>query len=323
MNLFSSLAESLGGLFAGGAAAPLRRRSDNAFRETYRALPMAFSGKDHLDQGNKVILPSSALRSLTRSNIQYPMMFCVTNNITGQKTHVGVLEFSAPEGIAYLPLSCMDTIGLSTDQPLTFTSVVLPAGTYAKIQPHQTKFIDLSNPRAVLEKSLRSYSCLTKGDTIIINYADTEFFIDIVDVKPADAISLIDTDVQVEFEEPKDYKGVQAIAKAPASSSPAAAASSSIVAAETTTAPTTDVPSASSPLSQRPGGYRLNGKAVESPTPATPPSATTPQTDSGRRTTVVQGQWRYFYDTDPTTHRRRLIRREPVSTLSSPGRKLQ
>lgn len=57
----------------------------------------------------------------------------------------------------------------------------------------------LSNPKAVLEKSLRAFSCLTAGETISIYYADTEFDIDILEVKPntLGAISLIDTDVQV------------------------------------------------------------------------------------------------------------------------------
>jgi ubiquitin fusion degradation protein 1 len=78
-------------------------------------------------------------------------------------------------------------------------SPALPKGTFVKIQPHMTKFIQLSNPKAVLEKSLRSFSCITAGDTILISYADTEFDIDVLEVKPntLDAISLIDTDVQV------------------------------------------------------------------------------------------------------------------------------
>ncbi len=39
-------------------------------------------------------------------------------------------------------------------------------GKFVKIQPHETEFINTSDPRAILEKELRSYTCLTKGDTI-------------------------------------------------------------------------------------------------------------------------------------------------------------
>jgi len=63
-------------------------------------------------------MPASALDRLSRLNVAYPMMFRVTY---GERvTHCGVLEFSAPEGIVYLPswvgcrlmiftnLSCLD-----------------------------------------------------------------------------------------------------------------------------------------------------------------------------------------------------------------------
>ncbi|CEP01449.1 hypothetical protein PBRA_002055 [Plasmodiophora brassicae] len=336
MDLFQSLADGLSGFFNGGQHAPRRL---SVFKETYRALPMAFANKDHLEMGNKVILPPSALARLTRSNVEYPMMFSLVNESNSLNTHVGVIEFSAPEGIAYIPLTAMNSLGLTTDQRATFTSTVLPKGTYVKIQPHATKFIELSNPRAVLEKSLRSYSCLTKGETILISYADTEFLIDIVDVKPenaSNAISLIDTDVQVEFDPPKDYVEpvfvprvqdpspptptpvVYSNAAASPEQSANRASSSSITAPSTT------------PLSARPGGYRLKDPApTGSPDVASassPAPAATPGTGP-RKSVVEQGQWRYFYETDPVTHRRRLIKREPLTpsrpSIMSPGRSLQ
>lgn len=38
---------------------------------------------------------------------------------------------------------------------IQFKSATLPKGTYVKIQPHTTDFLDISNPKAVLETSLR------------------------------------------------------------------------------------------------------------------------------------------------------------------------
>ena len=49
-------------------------------------------------------------------------------------------------------------------------SVSLPKGRYVKLQPHTTDFLDISNPKAVLEKTLRSFTCLTVGDQIVIHY---------------------------------------------------------------------------------------------------------------------------------------------------------
>lgn len=50
-----------------------------------------------------VIMPPSALEQLTRLNINYPMLFKLTNKKTNRITHCGVLEFVADEGKVYLP----------------------------------------------------------------------------------------------------------------------------------------------------------------------------------------------------------------------------
>lgn len=51
-----------------------------------------------------VIMPPSALEQLTRLNINYPMLFKLTNKKTNRVTHCGVLEFVADEGKVFLPL---------------------------------------------------------------------------------------------------------------------------------------------------------------------------------------------------------------------------
>lgn len=48
-------------------------------------------------------MPPSALEQLTRLNIEYPMIFKLTNKKTKRITHCGVLEFVADEGKVYLP----------------------------------------------------------------------------------------------------------------------------------------------------------------------------------------------------------------------------
>lgn len=55
---------------------------------------------------------------------------------------------------------------------------------YVKLQPHLTKFIDLPNPKAILEIQLRNFTCLHVGDTIRIKTYDGEYDIDIVEIKP-------------------------------------------------------------------------------------------------------------------------------------------
>lgn len=135
-----------------------------------------------------------------------------------------------------------------------FKSAVLFKGKFVKIQPHTKDFLDISDPKAVLETSLRCagacaapgarraltcaahacltvapsragprlpssgacsakppvlarrhYSCLTEGDTVVIQYNGKNFYIDIKECRPQRAVSIIETDCEVDFEAPKDY----------------------------------------------------------------------------------------------------------------------
>lgn len=99
----------------------------------------------------------------------------------------------------------MQNLALEEGEIVNLKSASLPKGTYVKLQPHTTDFIDISNPKAVLETTLRNFSCLTVGDQITINYNNRQYFIDIVEAKPQAAISVIETDCEVDFAPPLDY----------------------------------------------------------------------------------------------------------------------
>lgn len=176
----------------------------NSFLQHYRVFPCSFIEKP--ENGNKVYLPPSALNRLAQLQIEYPMLFRAENRRTGKHTHCGVLEFVADEGSVYIPYWMMCMLGLSEGDVLTLSNVALPKGSYVKLQPHSTAFIDIANPRAVLERTLRNYSCLTTGDTISIHYNDRVYEINIVETKPSDAISVVETDVNVDFAPPLDYQ---------------------------------------------------------------------------------------------------------------------
>lgn len=81
-----------------------------------------------------------------------------------------------------------------------------PSGSWAKFQPMSTKFTQISDPRAVLEISLRSYICLTNGDTITIYYNGEIFELKITGTKPSNTIMIHDCDILTEFDPPSDSK---------------------------------------------------------------------------------------------------------------------
>ena len=82
----------------------------------------------------------------------------------------------------------------------------IPKGSYIKIRPHKTKFIELSNPKAVLERHINiNYPTLTKDETISILYNNEIYYIDIVDTKPVESINILNSDINLDFDKPLDY----------------------------------------------------------------------------------------------------------------------
>jgi hypothetical protein len=64
----------------------------------------------------------------------------------------------------------MQNLLLTEGQAVKFKNVSLPKGSFVKLQPVTSDFLDISNPKAVLERTLRSYSCLTVGDCFVFHY---------------------------------------------------------------------------------------------------------------------------------------------------------
>jgi len=125
-------------------------------------------------------------------------------------THCGVLEFSAPEGVVYVPPWMLKTLGIPQKNGglVRLRNVALPLGSFIKIQPQSTDFLDITDPRAVLEHSLRSYACLTLNDIISIRYNETTFNVKVLEVVPQSSqngISIMETDLQVDFAPPLGY----------------------------------------------------------------------------------------------------------------------
>eukprot|EP01114_Cavostelium_apophysatum_P013304 TRINITY_DN3192_c0_g1_i1.p1 TRINITY_DN3192_c0_g1~~TRINITY_DN3192_c0_g1_i1.p1 ORF type:complete len:309 (+),score=79.96 TRINITY_DN3192_c0_g1_i1:114-1040(+) len=178
----------------------------STFSCVYRCFSVAYLQKPGLESGGKIILPASALEQLARLKIDYPMLFEVTNSsMKDKRTHCGVLEFTADEGTAGLPYWMMQLLLIEEGGFVTIKSAKLPKGSYVKVQPQSSTFLDIANPKAVLENRLRNFAALTQGDVIKIEYNKRNYFLSIIEVKPSNAISIIETDIQLDFAPPLDY----------------------------------------------------------------------------------------------------------------------
>ncbi|KAG9773939.1 Ubiquitin fusion degradation protein 1 [Exophiala dermatitidis] len=191
--------------------APPVGMSMRRFDEYYRCYPVVMmNGPDRksVNYGGKVFLPPSALDKLTKLHIAYPMVFELVNGNAGKKTHAGVLEFIAEEGRIYLPQWLMRTLELDPGDLVQIKSTDLPPGKFIKLQPQSPAFLDISDPRAVLENAFRNFSCLTKGDVFTFEYNDQTYDIAVLEIRPdteSHAIVTMETDLEVDFAPPVGY----------------------------------------------------------------------------------------------------------------------
>lgn len=145
------------------------------WKQPLRARSIAFmvnkTDTSALQAADKIILPTMALQELGNMQVSFPMTFELINPQTQRSTVVGVQEFDAETGIVYVPQWVLNNLGAEHDDLLMVKNVKLPKGTYVKFQPHQYAFTQLSNPRVVLEHTLRSFTCLHLNDTLVINHS--------------------------------------------------------------------------------------------------------------------------------------------------------
>ncbi|CCK69168.1 uncharacterized protein KNAG_0C00540 [Huiozyma naganishii CBS 8797] len=197
------------GLMAEHAAAPGMR---DQFKETFRCYPIDAMNdrikKPGANYGGKIFLPASALNKLSVLNVKYPMLFEILARESNTRAFGGVLEFTSEEGRVYLPKWMFRGLGITVGGLVEVLSTDVPQGRFVKLEPQSTDFLDISDPKAVLETALRNFSTLTVEDIIEINYNDTIYGIKILEVKPKSAIQsicVVETDLVTDFAPPIGY----------------------------------------------------------------------------------------------------------------------
>ena len=197
-------------------ARPANRGADT-YSQVFAAYSSAFalneaSGK-RIARGGQLLLPSNCLAEMSMMNLPYPLQF-VVKTFKGKMCCAGVLEFDAPAGHAIFPDWLFQQLQLTPGEMVRLSTTTLPRGKLMKIRPQSRKFIELSNPKLVLEQQLQNYPVLNKGSSIVLFYCGQEFLIDIMDIidhngNSIDAVSTVNadatgTELQVEFERPLD-----------------------------------------------------------------------------------------------------------------------
>lgn len=106
----------------------------------------------------------------------------------------------------------MQTLSLDPGDLVQIKSTDLPSGQFIKLQAQSTSFLDISDPKAVLENAFRNFSCLTKGDIFTFAYNDQTYEMAVLETKPVaekNAIGVLETDLEVDFAAPVGYEEPQ------------------------------------------------------------------------------------------------------------------
>lgn len=182
------------------------------FRRDSRLLwlltPQAHPEGSKENHTGKVILPAHCLVDLDSRQVETPYVFRISAHDGVSYTHAGVHEFTGENQTILLPRWMYEQLALDKS-PVEVTCATLPKGEYMRLLPQSKEFLELENPKLSLEDSLRNYQVLSTGDTISL-YIKEEFksmLFTVAEIKPhGDGISIIDTDLEVDFLPPSDYQ---------------------------------------------------------------------------------------------------------------------
>ena len=200
--------------------------------ETYRAVALT---RPEWAQGDRVTLPVSALNGLQFKGAM-DLNGLLTFELTtpqGGKTHSGVVEFVAEDGTIGLPHKVLSSLGAVVDADETLEGgfatrvtarfVRLPKGTFVRLQPHSAAFSEsvmrmggsavpvydsergkwvLPGLEGVLHSALQPLCCLSVGDLVAVPHGGEIYDMTVLQIEPAapaNAVGLIDTDIQVEI----------------------------------------------------------------------------------------------------------------------------
>lgn len=176
---------------------------ENELKWCFKCYSEAFSGKD-LNKSDQILVPNNVLNLISKMNdINYPLFFKLT---FGEKSITcGMLEFTDDDNV-YMPYWLMQNLYPIKEGDIVFLEIVdIPKADIITVQPHDTKFLLIEDHKKVLEDNLSKFTVINKDSTIAIYYKNIPYELNIIDTKPSDSVSIINTDVKIDFKEPMDY----------------------------------------------------------------------------------------------------------------------
>lgn len=173
------------------------------YRDTLRAHSPGYYDKPGLEETGHILLPESVLDAVMRGDrIPEVMLFEIRNKRLGLSIYAGVQSFTTEPGHICMPWWMMEHLQIEEHDVVDIKLTTLPTATRALFQPQDSEFLDLPNPKVVLEYTLRQHRCLTQGTMLSISFNNHTYKLKVLKTEPAKAVSTLRADVICDFATP-------------------------------------------------------------------------------------------------------------------------
>ncbi len=183
----------------------------NTFARRYECHSMIYySDNDNtkfMETKDKILMPLSALDTLSRLNLEYPLTFEIFRfGFEENKTYCGVLEFVDNTNFIYLPQKIMDKLYIGEGENLEIRYVQMKKIEFLKLKPLSCDFLKIMEPKLILEETLKNYTCISNGDILDVEIEGVNIEVLVTEVLPDGKGMTIDCECEVDFEEPLGYQ---------------------------------------------------------------------------------------------------------------------
>lgn len=172
----------------------------------------------HLENSDKILIPQSIMMKINSQTRELPsqlifsikkMIFDENNMFYANDCKCQLFEFVEGIDNIYIPSRIMQSLWLKENDliSLEYITYPLPMGTKIILKPHTSDFLEIMDTKDFLENGLnKNYSILNQNDTISIPYQEKIMYFDVLKTEPNSTILISDTDLEVDFEAPFDYR---------------------------------------------------------------------------------------------------------------------
>ncbi|KAH0789535.1 ubiquitin fusion degradation protein [Histomonas meleagridis] len=172
------------------------------FNDNFRC-KCVLSIRPELEQSARILLPESVLDTIMQRNQHISVMFfAIRNTALGISVYAGVDSFTAQQGTVFIPFWMMEYLQVNEDNTVRVSLTSLVPATRALFQPQDDAFLNLPNPRVILEYSLRQHPCLTQGTILNIEFNNKIYRLKVLKTEPKSAVQILHADVICDFATP-------------------------------------------------------------------------------------------------------------------------